>query len=450
MFAFLPISIAQLPPSVAPQQVLQPQQVRPLTGSLDAVPMFNSNSPEHVETEGILLSTFPSLGKKVPKAHLNYAFRGRFDVFAHHVAEASSPQDLRTLYIGILLHNPGLKPVTVDVLQAASYLSQPDAPFIALPPQIDNQDGKVFAGPGDRVMNDVLRGQRQAGFPDKLVIAPGQSQLLLNLPIPVKTLTPPLNGRSTLARLRSNGSLYAASLAMYTRTNVDGSERAPTLAEWENLLNTGDLAGARDRAPTPLDQPNTPIIYGRVAGVSLGSEWRSVLVDRPQVKYLTIPAPGQAFAYGISTIHGGTLGTEQIQSGRMLVRYPDTAYRAHGNYAVEYNLKFPLYNNTKNAQTVTLALQTPLKEKSRSGLEFLNPPGREVFFRGTVRLSYQDDQGQPQTRFIHLVQKRGEMGAPLATLKIQPGAQRLLEVDFLYPPDATPPQVLTVKTWDNL
>ncbi|MBA3924656.1 MAG: DUF3370 family protein, partial [Nostocaceae cyanobacterium] len=220
MFAFLPILVAQLPPSVAPQQVLQPQQVRPLTGSVDAVPMFNSNSPEHVQTEGILLSTFPSIGKKIPTAHLNYAFRGRFDVFAHHVAEASSPQDSRTLYVGILLHNPGLKPVTVDVLQAATYLSQPDAPFIALPPQIDNQDGKVFAGPGDRVMNDVLRGQRQAGFPDKLVIPPGQSQLLLNLPIPVKTLTPPLNGRSTLARLQSNGKVYAASLAMYARANA--------------------------------------------------------------------------------------------------------------------------------------------------------------------------------------------------------------------------------------
>ena len=449
MFAFLPILVAQLPPSVAPQQVLQPQQVRPLTGSLDAVPMFNSNSPEHVQTEGILLSTFPCTGKKVSTAHLNYAFRGRFDVFAHHVAEASSPQDSRTLYVGILLHNPGLKPVTIDVLQAATYVSQPDAPFIALPPQIDNQDGKVFAGPGDRVMNDVLRGQRQAGFPDKLVIPPGQSQLLLNLPIPVKTLTPPLNGRSTFARLRSNGKVYAASLAMYARANADGSERAPTLAEWQNLLDTGDLVKPRDRAPTPLDQPNTSIIYGRVAGVSLGSEWRSLLVDRPQSKYLTIPAPGLAFSYGISTLHGGTLGTEQIQSARMLVRYPDTAYRAHGNYGVEYSLKFPLYNNTQNSQTVTLALQTPLKERSRSGLEFLNPPGREVFFRGTVRLSYQDDQGQPQTRFIHLVQKRGEMGAPLASLKIKPGTQRLLEVDLLYPPDATPPQVLTIKTLDN-
>lgn len=65
-------------------------------------------------------------------------------------------------------------------------------------------------------------------------------------------LTPPLNGRSTLIRLQSNGTVYAASLAMFARVNPDGSERSPTLQEWQNLLDNGDLAGPRDKAPTPL------------------------------------------------------------------------------------------------------------------------------------------------------------------------------------------------------
>jgi hypothetical protein len=30
-----------------------------------------------------------------------------------------------------------------------------------------------------------------------------------------------------------------------------------------------------------------------------------------------------------------------------------------------------------------------------------------------------------------------------------PSDQRLVQVDFLYPPDATPPQVLTVKTLEQ-
>jgi len=44
------------------------------------------------------------------------------------------------------------------------------------------------------------------------------------------------------------------------------------------------------------------------------------------------------------------------------------------------------------------------------------------------------------------VQRRGEQGSPLVELDIAPGTRRLVSVDFLYPPDATPPQVLTVST----
>jgi hypothetical protein len=132
----------------------------------------------------------------------------------------------------------------------------------------------------------------------------------------------------------------------------------------------------------------------------------------------------------------------------MLVRYPDTAYRAHGNYGVQYSLTLPLYNNTKNTQTVTVSVQTPLKEDqlSKSGLRFLNPPASQVFFRGTVRIRYNDDRNLPQTRIVHLVQRRGQTGEPLVVLNMKKGERRLVEVDFLYPPDATPPQVLTVQT----
>jgi len=50
---------------------------------------------------------------------------------------------------------------------------------------VENLLGTVFAGPGGRVMNDLLRGQRQVGFSAQLVIPPRQSQMLLNLPIGV-------------------------------------------------------------------------------------------------------------------------------------------------------------------------------------------------------------------------------------------------------------------------
>jgi Protein of unknown function (DUF3370) len=449
--------IAQLAPvTPPPEEVVQPQEVRPLPGKLDTVPTFNSNSPELVLKEGILLSTFPPEGKKVPTAHLNFPFRGRFDIFAHHVAKAEPPENLRSLYLGIILHNPGSEPVKVNIWQAASYLSQPDAPFIQLPSFSQNLLGKIFAGPGDRVMSDVLRGRRQEIFPAKIEIPPGQSRMLLNLPIPVQGLTPPLNGRSTLIRLQSNGTVYAASLAMFARVNPHGSERGlrqpeaetPSLEEWQNLLDNGDLAGPRDKTPTPLEETGKPIIYGRVAGVAGGSRWRALLVDNPKARYLTIPQPGQVFSYALSTLHGGTLGTGQIQSATMLVRYPDTAYRAHGNYGIQYNLKLPLYNNSQSSQTVSVSIQTPLKEDQlvKPGLRFLSTPAPQVFFRGTVRVRYKDSQNQPQTQFVHLVQKRGQSGEALVLLKMKAGDRSLVEVDFLYPPDATPPQVLTVST----
>jgi len=449
MFPFLQIfPVAQIPPSPPPQEVVQPQEVRPLPGSLDTIPVFNSNSPELVQTEGILLSTFPPTGKRVSTAHLNFPLQGRFDIFAHHVAKATSPEDLRTLYLGVILHNPSNQPVKVDVLQAASYLSQPDAPFIELPPLVENLLGTVFAGPGDRVMNDLLRGQRQAGLPAFLVIPPKQSQVLLNLPIPVQGLEPPINGRSTLMQLRSSGVVYAASLAMYAPLNSDGTERSPTLAEWQQLLNSGDLAGPRDRPPTPPEQTTGSVVYGRVAGVAQGSQWQAQLVDRPDASYLSIPQPGQAFSYGLSTLNGGRLGTEQVQSAPLLVRYPDTAYRAHGNYGIQYSLSLPLYNNTGQPQTVSLSIQTPVKEDQlqQGGLRFLNPPASQVFFRGTVRLRYNDDRNLPQTRYMHLVQNRGQLGEPLLMLQMRVGDRRLVSVDFLYPPDSTPPQVLTIRT----
>ena len=185
----------------------------------------------------------------------------------------------------------------------------------------------------------------------------------------------------------------------------------------------------------------------------MGARWTAQIVDAPPATtdlkhwYLAIPQAGQAFSYGLSTLLRGTLGTGQVQSAHMLVRYPDTAYQAHGNYAIEYDLTLPLRNTTDQPQTVAIALETPLKEdQPKKGLRFLEPPAKQVFFRGTVRLRYNDDANLPQTRYVHLVQRRGQQGEPLIAMKMGVGDRRLVQVTFLYPPDSTPPQILTVRT----
>ncbi len=425
---------------------VHPQQVRSLPGKIDQTPVFNSNSPELVRQGGILLSTFPPTGKATGEAHLNYAFNGRFDIFSHHLARAETTSQINPpFYQGIILHNPTSRTVTVEILQAASYLSNPDAPFIPLPDILDNADSTVYSGPGSRVMGEVLRGIRQENFPETIAIAPASSHILLNQPLPIKRI-PASNGRSTMIRLRSDGGVYVANLAMRTPNLVNGIYRPPTKEDWVRMLIQGDFAQPRDSIPTPLDPPRQPTVFGRVAGVSQGGMWEARITEHSNSNSLNIPAPGEAISYVLGTLHLITLNTEQIQSAPMLRRYADTAYFAHSNYGVEYKLTLPLTNRTNQVQRVEVLLQTPLKDEGgEDKLLFANPSFEQVFFRGTVRVN----DGEA-TRYLHLVQRRGELGKPLLNLTLQPGELREIKVDFIYPPDVTPPQVLTVRAVDLL
>ncbi|HEY9735335.1 MAG TPA: DUF3370 domain-containing protein [Trichocoleus sp.] len=476
-------------------EVIEQQEVRPLPGQLDEIPVFNSNSPELIQTDGILLSTFPQDGMRTPGAHLNFPFQGRFDIFAHHIARGITPDDRRTLFLGVLVHNPGTQPVTLDILQGITYLSQ-EAPFRDLPTTVLNPNGTIYAGPGSRTTTDILRGQNQSQWPRQIVIPPGHVHLLMNVPIPLRQLTvpvngtypqgsiipkPPLNpativaagipdgaagaangavaplpvnrplpsnGRTAMMYLSSNGPVHMASLAMFAPPAPGGAERVPTLREWIDLLKRGNLAGPRDIPPTdPQTYRYGRFYYGRVAGVARGSRWSALVTDGSDANQLTIPQPGNAFSYVVSTVDRNTFGTGQIQSAPMLARYPDTAFRAHGNYGIHYSVTLPLFNPTGAAQTVALKLQTPLQDEGlKDGLRFRQPPDSRIFFRGTVRLRYANQLGVRQTHYVHLVQRRGQEGDPLVKLTIPAGERREVEVDLIYPPDATPPQVLTVQT----
>ncbi len=446
-----------------------PQSVRPLPGGLDNVPVFNSNSPEIIQSDGILLSTFPAGGKSDPSAHLDYAFNGRFDVFSHHVARGQDDADTRTVYEAILVHNPGSRPVTLSIREGASYISQ-ESPWKQIASGSSNLYSNSFSGPGSRVMNDILRDRRQSPFPSQVTIPAGESHLLLNAPIPLRRLSvatdgslppgseilpppvsassgegPRLNGRSTLIRLNSSGPVYVASLAMHA-PQTNGSERVPNLNEWKQLLLRGRLASPRDGAPSRPGSRESTFRYGRVSGVATGSQWRATLTDSNSAQ-LAIPSPGERFSYALSTLERNTFGTGQVQSAPVVARYSDTAYRANGNYGIEYNLNLPLANRTDSPKKVALSVQTPLQNDSlRNALQFNTSPESRVFFRGTVLFVYKEDNGRSRAAYTYLVQNRGQQGQPLIELTLAPGEQRDVNVQFLYPPDATPPQVLTIST----
>ncbi|MEO1622228.1 MAG: DUF3370 domain-containing protein [Cyanobacteria bacterium J06632_3] len=446
-----------------------PQSVRSLPGSLDRVPVFNSNSPEIIESDGILLSTFPGRGKRSPNAHLNYAFEGRFDIFSHHVARGQDDRDTRTVYEAIVVHNPGSRPVTLSIRDGATHISQ-ESPWNQIASGSSNLYSNNFSGPGSRVMNDILRDRRQSIFPSQVTIPPRESYLLLNAPIPLRRLNvatdgslppgsaltpaptsassgegPRLNGRSTLLRVDSSGPVYVASLAMHAPQS-NGNERVPSLAEWKRLLANGQLSTPRDLSPSRPGSRANPFRYGRVAGVAEGSQWRATLTDNRSDR-LAIPNPGEHISYGLSTLERNTFGTGQIQSAPVVVRYSDTAYRANGNYGVEYNLDVPLYNDSDSPKRVALSVQTPLQNDGiRDALQFYARPGRRVFFRGTVLFIYKDDDGRSRAAYTYVEQNRGEQGQSLVEVTLAPGEHRDVNVQFLYPPDATPPQVLTITT----
>lgn len=394
-----------------------------MPGQLDKIPVLNSNSPEVVTTPGILVSTTPE--------QLNFPLPGRFDVFLHHISRAVDDKS-PVLYVGVLLHNPGSHSVSVDVLQAASYLSQPDAPFVAREALIEDPDGSVFAGPGDRVTTEFLHGKTQAGWPNKLVVPPHGMAVLTSLPIPVAGLTPPLNGRTLLARLNAHGNVYASTAATFA------SGAPPTLADWCAVMKAGKLAGEREKPPS---DPNAsgPIIYGRVSGVAIGSNWNT----RAAIPFAT---ENQTFSVPIATVAGATLGTNQIQSAPLAVREPDTAYAAHGNYAVQYNLKFDVRNRAAVPLNVAYRLTSPVKKNALvTDIASVENANARVHFRGELKFEW-NDGGKKMTKFVHVVQHVGDMSEPLFQLRLLPGAQKTVTVTFLYPPDATPPQALLISS----
>lgn len=424
-----------------PQEINRVTDIRALPGKLDNIPIINSNSPEWLKKEGILLSTFPSSGKAFPNAHLGYPLTGKFELFDHHYIV--NPPESQTIYIGFLVQNPNEKPISLNISEAASNL------IVATP-----NSKKQNPLHGSRASDAILRGVRQANFPAQLIIPPNEYRLIINQPIETKGLARALNGLSSHIRFNSlekdtkNPALiHFASLAMYGKKDANGKEREPNIDEWRQLLEKGDLAKPRDKKPTPPQTTRGNLIYSRVAGVQIGAKWQTKLTDFGKSS-LQIPESDKYISFVISSLRAGTFGTNQIQAANLLVRYPDTAYEAHGNYGVHYDLTAPLFNPTDKPQTVTVTLETPIKSNKNKVLTFKPESKSSAVFSGLVRLRYQDDAKQEVLSYITIKQSRGQIVKPLLTLQLQPQETRNVRVDFLYPPDSTPPQVITFHTLD--
>ena len=428
---------------VEPEKVSAPRDVRPLPGGLDSVPMFNSNNPEVVLSEGILLSTFPNADGP---AHLNYSFDGRFDIFAHHIADGKKSGHLEDLNLGLIVGNVGEKPVTVQVLTAASYCTRPDSPFISLDALVNNDEGTIFAGPGDRVTDVMLREEKpDESWTTKVTVEPGAKVLLKNSVINVRDFSTNVNGRSLLAKLKSSGPVRLALVAKFSSVDENGNQISPTEDDFFAILDAGKLVEPRDPAPTRPEDKGA-IRYGRVAGVQSGSTWKTKVTDHNS-EFLALPSPEKPISYPISSLAAGTFGTGQVQSAPMVVRNEGSAYQAHGNYGVKYDLTFPLKNNTDQDLKVNVALETPLKsDEKKDSVLFYQPTDKRVFYRGTLKVGASKGKKVSKYNYQHIVEHRGESVAPILTTVVPKNSVSTVEVQLIYPPDCTPPQMLTLST----
>ena len=440
---------ASVPPSAPSAPQLRRQSVLPLPGRLDAVPMLNDNNPELITGAGILFSGFdPARGYNgrplaVPGAHLNAPQQGPFTLFSHHVYTGRKESLDSTLWLAVVAAPRGPAPVRLRLRAGATALSQSvdgreaAAPFLPLPTLLPQGSSPIWSGPGSRVATELLRRERSPQLPDGWTLTPGQLTPLLVLPLPVRGLDPLLNGRNLQLLLDADAPVDIATLAAF-----GPAETPPDPAQWSQLLN-GPLS-PKEHTPTPRGAAG-PIIYSRVSGVQSGSLWRGRISD-PGAG--TLSASRAPLSWPIASLERGTLGTGQVQTAELSRAYPGTAWAAHGNYGVTYELTIPLRNDSPKPRTLELAFESPLKQdRPQGGLLFLPTPARAVMFRGTVEVSGLDGEAGARPRGrqgFHLVLRAGQQGPVLGTVTLAPGEQRTLQVRLIYPADATPPQVLSL------
>lgn len=409
--------------------------ISPLPGGLDQTLVLHSNNPERIESAGVLISTRTQPGD----AFLSQSLQGDFALFLHHIARTPVLSG-EQIYLGLVASLPaGVQSESVDLelLRGNAFLTRPDAPFIELAPVQANPTGTIFAGPGDRLALADLQ-QQSSLIPQHWQVT--DPLLLYSWQVPTNPLllVQQDNALSGLLHFRSQQAIDLSLVAIK-------ASRPPTQAEYLALLQQGQRAGPVGDPATVYDPQDPPpgggaFRYGRVAGLVQGRQWQGQMRLSPsQISQLQ---GGTTLGWPVASLYLKRYDSGQSQSAPVIKRLPGAAIESQGNYGLHYRLQLELPASEK-ARRYRLSLTQPQSVKAGQP-EFLSRPASQVTFRGSIQVTEQ--KAVPKVTTTHLVLHSGERPAPFWEQNLAAGESRSFVIEWVYPPDATPPQLLLLES----
>ncbi|MGE3725116.1 MAG: DUF3370 family protein [Candidatus Sericytochromatia bacterium] len=433
----------QPPPPETIEKVSHDLRVFPLPGGLNETWMLHSNSPERVEQSGILVSSLPP-AKLEDKRKLGVALQGEFGLFLHHVAR-TPPLSSSRLYLAVVASNPAERETALKVKQGAFFRTWPEAPFYALSGIQNNDSGQIFAGAGDRLSLAWLRGENTIE-PRAVQLPAHAHRVLLLEAVPTNPLwvLQQDNALSGLFQFQSEDPVYLSTLAWVSQTGEPPQEK-----DLIQMLESGLAAGPEEAPATAYISGQPPprgvFRYGRVAGIGNGSEWQGQLNPLPV-------EVGERVGFPIASVYLKRLGTQQNQSAPLHKRVSETAIESHGNYGLKYSLKAQLHNPDTRPRRYAIYLHNPLEVRLQPDLPhqaeaiFQTSRSAAVRFRGSLLLSWKVDSADKiEESLMHQILHEGEEAGALKIFELPAQSSSELKIELVYPPDATPPQLLELQ-----
>lgn len=399
--------------------------VSPLPGQLNTKPVLSSNRPELLTTPGLILDS----------ATLGEGLQGEFSAFAHHVVE-TQPLDFAGFRLGLLAR--ASEKTDLSITKAYFARTRPEALFIETEAHSEHT-GTLWSGPGDAMalarLQDSSRPETEA-LRKIYRLEAQQEQLLFELPVPTNPLG--LVGQRNALSLWLDMQADKAVQFRWVALKAVGPGK---LKDYQEAAQ--NIAGPAEPEATNYDPqlppPRGTFRFGRVSGLVQGDHWEGDYSLQPQDwEHLNA---GKALAWPVASTYLKQWGSGQNQSAPLLRKVAGSAVESHGNYGTYYQVRYRLRNPESTPITLHWRWTQPSAYQASAEPPLSYSPHKQVVFRGTVRVHSPGNE----PRWIHLQTRQGVWQAPFYTQTLAAGEIQEVAFAWVYPPDAIPPQLLSVE-----